>query len=49
LIKYIEGLKDYTLLHTQSEKIIALVNLKELASNLKDKGFMRVTNLLSLS
>jgi two-component system LytT family response regulator len=41
-IKYIEGLKDYVMLHTQKEKIIILENLKELAVNLEDKGFMRV-------
>ena len=41
-IKYIEGLKDYVMLHTQNEKIIVLENLKELAVNLEDKGFMRV-------
>lgn len=41
-IKWIEGLKDYVLIHTQKDKIIVLDNLKELAINLEDKGFMRV-------
>lgn len=41
-IKYIEGLKDYIIIHTPNERIILLENLKELAENLKEKGFMRV-------
>lgn len=42
-IKYIEGLKDYVLLHTTSQKIIAPMNLKTIHLKIPLPSFIRVS------
>ncbi|RZA01505.1 MAG: response regulator transcription factor [Sphingobacteriaceae bacterium] len=41
-ILYIEGLKDYISIFTQTERIITLQNMKKMEETLPDKHFMRV-------
>jgi DNA-binding LytR/AlgR family response regulator len=41
-ILFIEGLKDYVIIHTQEQKITALINLKAINSQLPDSIFFRV-------
>ena len=41
-IKFIEGLREYVTYHLVNQKIIALQALKNIDSDLKDKGFFRV-------
>ncbi|QQQ29108.1 LytR/AlgR family response regulator transcription factor [Chryseobacterium indoltheticum] len=42
-IRYIEGLKDYVLIHTTSQKIIASMNLKTIHQKIPLPGFIRVS------
>ncbi len=42
-IKYIEGLKDYVVIHTTSQKIIASMNLKTIHQKIPLPEFMRVS------
>jgi DNA-binding LytR/AlgR family response regulator len=42
-IKYIEGLKDYVLIHTTSQKIIASMNLKTIHQKIPLPSFIRVS------
>jgi len=42
-IKYIEGLKDYVLIHTTSQKIIASMNLKTIHQKIPLPNFIRVS------
>jgi DNA-binding LytR/AlgR family response regulator len=39
---YIEGLKNYVALHTADERVVTLVNIKDLESRLPARLFMRV-------
>ncbi|MFL9835314.1 LytR/AlgR family response regulator transcription factor [Chryseobacterium terrae] len=42
-IRYIEGLKDYVLIHTISQKIIAAMNLKTIHQKIPLPSFIRVS------
>ncbi|SHK45855.1 LytR/AlgR family response regulator transcription factor [Epilithonimonas mollis] len=42
-IKYIEGLKDYVIIHTKSQKIIASMNLKTIHQKIPLSNFIRVS------
>lgn len=42
-IKYIEGLKDYVIIHTKSQKIIASMNLKTIHQKIPLPSFIRVS------
>lgn len=42
-IKYIEGLKDYVIIHTTSQKIIASMNLKTIHQKIPLSSFIRVS------
>lgn len=42
-IKYIEGLKDYVIIHTKSQKIIASMNLKTIHQKIPLSSFIRVS------
>ncbi len=42
-IKYIEGLKDYVIIHTKSQKIIAAMNLKTIHQKIPLPSFIRVS------
>ncbi len=39
---YIEGLKDYILIHLKTEKLVVLENLKDIEAKLSHKNFMRI-------
>ena len=39
---YVEGLKNYVALHTADERVVTLLNIKDLESRLPDRQFMRV-------
>lgn len=41
-ILYIEGLKDYIRIHTNTEKIIVLENMKDILVKLPEKRFVRI-------
>lgn len=43
-ILYIEGLKDYVTIHTESQKIVTLQRLKALESQLPSDKFIRIHN-----
>jgi DNA-binding LytR/AlgR family response regulator len=42
-ITFIEGLKDYIIIHTSGQKIITLMTLKDIQSQLPDTVFVRVS------
>ncbi len=42
-IKYIEGLKDYVIIHTKSQRIIAAMNLKTIHQKIPLSNFIRVS------
>jgi two-component system, LytTR family, response regulator len=42
-ILYIEGLKDYIIIHTQEKKIITAINLKTIFEQLPGKSFARIS------
>ncbi|VXB99660.1 Transcriptional regulator [Flavobacterium sp. 9AF] len=42
-IQYIEGLKDYVVIHTESQKIITAMNIKTISDYLPKKLFVRVS------
>ncbi|WP_145854982.1 LytR/AlgR family response regulator transcription factor [Pedobacter suwonensis] len=42
-VLYIEGLKDYVILHTKSQKIIAAMNIKTIQGQLPQDIFIRVS------
>ena len=42
-ITFIEGLKDYVIIHTAEQKIITLMNLKNIHSLLPENIFMRIS------
>ena len=42
-ITFIEGLKDYVIIHTAEQKIITLMNLKEIHSRLPENTFVRTS------
>jgi DNA-binding LytR/AlgR family response regulator len=42
-ITFIQGLKDYIIIHTAEQKIITLMNLKEIHSRLPENTFVRVS------
>ncbi|MDR1339970.1 MAG: LytTR family DNA-binding domain-containing protein [Prevotellaceae bacterium] len=42
-ITFIEGLKDYVIIHTAEQKIITLMNLKEIYGRLPENTFIRVS------
>ncbi|MEM1134440.1 MAG: LytTR family DNA-binding domain-containing protein [Bacteroidota bacterium] len=41
-ITYIEGLKNYVSIYTKNDRIVTLLNIKDLKNRLPDKKFMRV-------
>jgi DNA-binding LytR/AlgR family response regulator len=43
-IRYIEGLKDYVIIHTHDQKIVTLQRLKALEGQLPPDKFMRIHN-----
>jgi DNA-binding LytR/AlgR family response regulator len=42
-IKYIEGLKDYVVIHTQNQKLITAMNLKTIHQKISSDSFVRVS------
>ncbi|MBO9690695.1 LytTR family DNA-binding domain-containing protein [Chryseobacterium sp.] len=42
-IKFIEGLKDYVVIHTQQQKLITAMNLKTIHQKISDETFIRVS------
>lgn len=42
-ITFIEGLRDYVIIHTAEQKIIALIGLKHIQSKLPENTFVRVS------
>ncbi len=42
-IKFIEGLKDYVVIHTKTQKLITAMNLKTIHQKLPGAAFMRVS------
>ncbi|MBK1897058.1 LytR/AlgR family response regulator transcription factor [Chryseobacterium paridis] len=42
-IKYIEGLKDYVVIHTQNQKLITAMNLKTIHQKISSNSFIRVS------
>lgn len=42
-IKYIEGLKDYVVIHTQNQKLITAMNLKTIHQKISSDAFIRVS------
>ena len=42
-IKYIEGLKDYVVIHTQNQKLITAMNLKTIHQKISSDSFIRVS------
>jgi DNA-binding LytR/AlgR family response regulator len=42
-ITFIEGLKDYIVIHTQEQKVITLMSLKDIQIQLSDTVFVRVS------
>ncbi|MCS3532106.1 LytTR family DNA-binding domain-containing protein [Chryseobacterium sp. JUb7] len=42
-IKFIEGLKDYVVIHTQSQKLITAMNLKTIHQKIPFSNFLRVS------
>jgi len=42
-IKFIEGLKDYVVIHTQSQKLITAMNLKTIHQKISEDIFLRVS------
>ena len=48
-ILYIEGLKDYVTIHTQTQKIVTLQRLKTLEEQLPDNQFIRIHNSFIVS
>lgn len=41
-IQYIEGLKDYVLVHTQTEKLAVAMNIKTIGNQLPESQFVRI-------
>lgn len=42
-IKFIEGLKDYVVIHTQTQKLITAMNLKTIYQKITAESFLRVS------
>ena len=42
-IKYIEGLKDYVVIYTESQKLITAMNLKNIHQKIPNDIFLRVS------
>ncbi|MBW3520436.1 LytTR family DNA-binding domain-containing protein [Flavobacterium sp. NKUCC04_CG] len=42
-IHYIEGLKDYCIVHTSQQKLITAMNLKSISQKMKSNDFIRVS------
>lgn len=42
-IKFIEGLKDYVVIHTQNQKLITAMNLKTIHQKILSESFVRVS------
>lgn len=42
-IKFIEGLKDYVVIHTKQQKLITAMNLKTIHQKVSDENFIRVS------
>ncbi len=42
-ILFIEGLKDYVIIQTESKKVLTAMNIKTIHAQLPDKNFMRVS------